>query len=288
MTWSRRRSSGSSTPSTASSPIVASRSRATRRCGSARPARASCTGGRSRTSAGSWPSRFARSRRRSRSARPLRSPRSAKAPSGRLRRLAPRSARQGEPSLFGEEGLGAELDPAEVGEPHGEPEGPHETQDIFAPHVARAVGPVEERREVLEDRVRDGLERQVPAGLTRRVAGERAESLVFPANVVRALRLVRDAQSALAFRADEPGVAEERAKDHLELDRVRRNAPEGAARVLDHVDECGRALLPPPSGRRNPAKNKTTSTLARRSRLIPALTYFPGDRRPEYLRRWRA
>src|SRR2546425_4223231 len=34
--------------------------------------------------------------------------------------------------------------------------------------------------------------------------------------------------------------------------------------------------------------NKTTRALARRVVLIPALTYFPGDRRPEYLRRWRA
>src|SRR5207245_4608434 len=184
----------------------------------------------------------------------------------RLRGLAPRSARQGEPSPFGEEGLGAELDPAEVGEPHGEAEGAHEAQDVFAPHVACAVGPVEERREVLEDRVRDGLERQVPAGVTRRVAGERAESLVFPANVVRALRLVRDAQSALAFRADEPAVAEERAEGHLELDRVRREAPQGAARVLDQGDECGRALLPPPCARSDPAKNRTPSTLARRTR----------------------
>src|SRR2546428_11063880 len=193
--------------------------------GSARPARASCTGGRSRTPAGSWRSRCARWRRRSRSARPLRSPRSAEGALRQLRGLAPRSARQGEPSLFGEEGLGAELDPAEVGEPHGEAKGAYEAQDIFAPHVARAVGPVEERREVLEDGVRDGLERQVPTGVTRRVAGERAESLVFPANVVRALRLVRDAQSAPALRADEPALAQERAEDHLELDRVRRGAP---------------------------------------------------------------
>src|SRR5207245_9737089 len=115
-----------------------------------------------------------------------------------------------------EEGRGGELDPAEVGEPHGKAEGAHEAQDIFAAHVARAAGPVEERREVLEDRVRDGLERQAPAGVTRRVAGERAESLVFPANVVRALRLMRDAQSALAFRAAEPAVADERTEDHLE------------------------------------------------------------------------
>src|SRR2546422_3147590 len=193
--------------------------------GSAKRARASGTGGRSRPSAGSWPLRFARSRRRSRSARPLRSPRSAEGALRQLRGLAPRSARQGEPSLFGEEGLGAELDPAEVGEPHGEAEGAHEAQDIFAPHVARAVRPVEERREVLEDRVRDGLERQVPAGLTRRVAGERAESLVFPANVVRALRLVGDAQTAPAFRADEPAVAEERAQDDLAACAVRRGAP---------------------------------------------------------------
>jgi hypothetical protein len=53
---------------------------------------------------------------------------------------------------------------------------------------------------------------------------------------------VRDAEAPVAVLTYEPPIAQQGTEDHLELDRVGRDASEGTAWMLDHADQNGRAL----------------------------------------------
>src|SRR2546422_579944 len=115
------------------------------------------------------------------------------------------------------EGLRAQLEPSDVGEPDRKTQWTQQPDDRV---VARIPGR-EDPGQVVEQRVRDRLELGKPVAQLWRVRGERSEPVVLPADVVAALTAMRDPQPALTWQTDEPAVSEQRAEDDLELDRVR-------------------------------------------------------------------
>jgi len=108
----------------------------------------------------------------------------------------------------------------------------------------------EDSRQVVEERVCDGLELGEPVALFRCVRGERAEPVVLPTDVVAASVAVCDPQPTLPRQPDQPAVSEQRSEDDLELDRVRWDAAEREPGMLDHANECGQRLRPPKSARK--------------------------------------
>ena len=104
----------------------------------------------------------------------------------------------------------------------------------------------EETRQIVEQRMDDCLKPDEAAfvflGSLRRKG---AEALVLPEDVVPAAPWMSDPQPSLARHTNQLSVAEQRAEDHLELHGVWRDAVEGDARMLDHIDEFDRRLRPP-------------------------------------------
>jgi len=107
----------------------------------------------------------------------------------------------------------------------------------------------EEAGEIVEERVDHRLEADQPSSVVfGKASWKRTEALVLPQEVVAALGAVSDSQPSLARQADEPPVAKQRAKDHLELDGVRWDPMKRAAGMLDHTDEFDRGLRLPRRG----------------------------------------
>jgi hypothetical protein len=106
-------------------------------------------------------------------------------------------------------------------------------------------GTREQAREIIEKRMRHGLEAD-EAGVVfpRGLAGERAEPLVLPEDVIAPRGAMRNPEPPLAGQTDQPTVAEHRAEDHLELNGVRRKTAECRAGVFDHTDDFDRRLRP--------------------------------------------
>jgi len=136
------------------------------------------------------------------------------------------------------EHLGAETQPTNIGHPHRQPEWRQQLAN------ALAVGPGEQRREVVEHRVRDRVELERLATQHRRVGSEDAETLVLPPDVLRSPLVMRDTEATFAFAAFETPVAQQRSEDDLDLHRIRHDAPEHAFWMLPHDMNVGTGLLP--------------------------------------------
>src|SRR5687767_2739429 len=197
------------------------------RWASAKRARASCTAARSRTCDASSPSTSPPPRRASRT-------RSRPKPATR----APLARHQRRRALRRKEHFGPETQSADVRHPYREAQ----WREQLAHALAICAG--EEWREIIEDRVRDRAELEAVASQRGCVRGEQTQSLVLPPHVLRAVAVMRDVQPALPCAALDSAVAEKRAEYHLDLHRVRYDAPEYALRMLPHTSYVGLGLLP--------------------------------------------
>ena len=95
--------------------------------------------------------------------------------------------------------------------------------------------PAEERRQVVEQGMRDGLDAHYSALDARRAGSERPQAVMLPAGVRALVRAVDDHEAPRARRADDLRVSEERAEDDLQLDLVGCDAPAHDVGVRGHV-----------------------------------------------------
>lgn len=103
----------------------------------------------------------------------------------------------------------------------------------------------EEASEIVKERMDDGLEADEAALVVlRRLGRKRTEAVVFPKDVVAAFGAMSDPQPSLAWDPDQPTVAKQRAKDHLELERIGREPAQGGAGMFDHTDDFDQRLRP--------------------------------------------
>jgi hypothetical protein len=101
----------------------------------------------------------------------------------------------------------------------------------------------EEAREIVEERMAHGLEPDEAAFIVRRrLRHEVTKALVLPNNVVAPLGAVSDPQASVVGQAGQAAVAEHRAEDHLELDRIGRQPTESRMGMFDHTDDVDRRL----------------------------------------------
>jgi hypothetical protein len=135
-----------------------------------------------------------------------------------------------------QEDFGAQAQAPDIRHPHRKAEGREQLT-----HTS-AVVTGEERCKIVEQRMRDGVKFEQLAAQNGRMGGEHPESLVLPPNVLGATLVMRDAQAALAVAAFEAAVPEQRPEDHLDLYRIRHDAPEDALWMLPHTMNVGSAL----------------------------------------------
>ena len=69
--------------------------------------------------------------------------------------------------------------------------------------------------------MRDGREGEPAIAIRWGLIRERAQTVVLPPDVGRAIAAMRDPEPAIERTTDDPAIAEERAEDHLELNGVR-------------------------------------------------------------------
>ena len=134
-----------------------------------------------------------------------------------------------------------QLKPPDITKPHRETQWTQEPLD----HVVPGEAVAEEAGEIVEERMAHGLEADEAAFVILRcVRRKRTEPVVLPQDVVAALGPVSDPQPPLARQTDKPTVAKQRAKDHLELQGVRRDPMQRGAGMFAHTDEFDRRLRP--------------------------------------------
>jgi hypothetical protein len=104
--------------------------------------------------------------------------------------------------LCRKEHLGAEPQPTDVGHPHRKPEWREQLAN------ALAIVPGKEWRQIIEQRMRDGVELECVATQDRRVGSEDPEALVLPPHVLGSALVVRDAKAPLPIATFEAPVAE--------------------------------------------------------------------------------
>ena len=102
-----------------------------------------------------------------------------------------------EAPLRWQEGVGSKLEPPDVGHPYGQAERRDQLNEALA----------WQGREVVEERVRDGREREATVALRGRLAREPAEAVVFPPQIRRACALMDDQQPPIERTADDASVA---------------------------------------------------------------------------------